>query len=525
MIPLRRVIARAAAPIGVIGAVGGFIGDIIQPLGNFAPYVALLSLLGAIASFIFLLIERRRKGHDVWDSISAGLFVMFAGATVIFATWSVVFAAGPERGYLATNIEPIGQVQTQLLGLQTDVTEIKTTVQASETQIIVSATAQAQGFADLQKAFAQLQAGQGTLVANPSTPQDCYSNARLYELRGDTANALKAYECYFGFNLEFVDPYYEYTALLNATQGIAQTRKTIDDMQRARPESATLELIATRLLDAPADRIQRLTALAARSPQYGPVFDELGQEYDRAIAGNVTSDLLKRQAGAYNTLLKLEENQLFSRYYIDKAQADAHLQNAAKMRDAFANADKIFSNVDVQIYAYANGVQFIVILPEVSSAKQLLFSVDDPDPKTDAGKIVAGAQTFVNTSIGPLPLKAGEHTFYMKYVDANDVASQVFSKAFRVDPIAVNFLQQPPDFSTNTIPGLFSIAIVGAQGFEPYTFKYSIDAPTLDQSLTGVAIESINVQDLAKGDHALYIQATDADGKQTDVVEYKFTVR
>ena len=276
MIPLRRAIVRAAAPIGVIGAVGGFIGDIIQPLGNFAPYIALLSLLGAIASFIFLLIERRRKGHDVWDSISAGLFVMFAGSTVIFATWSVVFAAGPERGYLATNIEPIGQVQTQLLGLQTDVTEIKTTVQASETQIIVSATAQAQGFADLQKAFAQLQAGQGTLVANPSTPQDCYSNARLYGLRGDTANALKAYECYFGFNLEFVDPYYEYTALLNATQGIAQTRKTIDDMQRARPDSATLELIATRLLDAPADRIQRLTALAARSPQYGPVFDELG---------------------------------------------------------------------------------------------------------------------------------------------------------------------------------------------------------------------------------------------------------
>jgi len=362
-------------------------------------------------------------------------------------------------------------------------------------------------------------------VANPSTPQDCYSNARLYELRGDTANALNAYECYFRFNLEFVDPYYEYTALLNATQGIAQTRKTIDDMQRARPDSATLALIAARLLDAPADRIQRLTALAARSLQYGPVFDELGQEYDRAIAGNVTSDLLKRQAGAYSTLLKLEENQLLSRYYIDKAQADAHLQNARKMLDAFETADKVFSNVDVQIYAYANGMQFIVILPEVSSAKQLLFSVDDPDPKTDAGKIVAGAQTFVNTSIGPLPLNAGEHTFYMKYVDANDVASQVFSKPFRVDPIAVNFLQQPPDFSTNTIPGLFSIAIVGAQGFEPYTFKYSIDAPTLDQSLTGVAIESINVQDLAQGDHALYIQATDADGKQTDVVEYKFTVK
>ena len=525
MIPLRRVLARAAVPVGVIGAVGGFIGDIVQPLGNFAPYVALLSLLGAIASFIFLIIERRRKGQDVWDSISAGLFVMFAGSTVIFATWSVVFAAGPERGYLATNIEPIGQLQAQMLGIQKDVTEIKTTVEASAKQIVVSATEQAQGFAELQKAFAQLQAGQGTLVTNPATPQECYSNARLYQLRGDTANALKAYECYFRFNLEFVDPFYDYTAMLNATQGIAQTRKTIDDMKRARPDSATLELIATRLLDAPAERIQRLNALAARSPQYGPVFDELGQEYARAIAGTVTKDLLTRQAAAYNTLFKLEENQLLSRYYIDKAQADARLQNAHKMLDAFANAGKVFSNVDVQIYAYANGVQFIVILPEVGSAKQLLFSVDDPDPKTDAGKIVSGAQAFINTSIGPLPLKVGDHMFYMKYVDANNVISQVFSKAFRLDSIAVNFLQQPPDFSTNTIPGLFSIAIVGAQGFEPYTFKYSIDSTALDQSLAGIASDSINLKGLAKGDHTLFIQAAAPDGKKTDVVEYKFTVR
>ncbi len=125
-----------------------------------------------------------------------------------------------------------------------------------------------------------------------------------------------------------MDPYFEYAAMLNATQGIAQTRKTISDLQRAHPGSITLELIATRLLDDPAERIQRLTALAARSPQYGPVFDELGQEYDRAIVGNVTADLLKKQAEAYNTLLKLEESQLLSRYYIDKAQAEAHLESA-----------------------------------------------------------------------------------------------------------------------------------------------------------------------------------------------------
>ena len=525
LIAIRKAFARALAPIGVIGAVGGFIGDIIQPLGNFAPYVAALSLVGAIGSLIFLIIQRRRKGHDLWDTLAGGLFVMFAGSTVVFAAWSLIFAAGPDRGYLATNVEPIGQLQAQVLGLQVDVTQIKTVVEASATTVVLSGTAQAQGFAELQREFAQLQAGQGTLIANPHTPQECYSNARLYQLRGDTANAIKAYQCYFSFNLEFVDPFFEYTSLLNATEGIAQTRQAIDDMRHSRPGSDTLELIATRLLDSPDERIQRLTALAARSPQYAPVFDELGQEYDRAIVRNVTSDLLRKQAEAYRTLLKLEENQLFSRYYIDKALAEAHVQEATKMLDAFAKAAQVYGNIDIQIYAYGNGVQFIVVLPEVANARELLFSIDDPDPKTDSGKTGSGSETFVNTSIGPVPVPRGKHTFYMKFVDANGVTSQTFSKPFSVDAIAVNFTQQPPDFSSNTIPGLFSIAIVGAQGFEPYRFDYSLDSAALDQSLEGIATEAINVKGLTKGDHTLYIQGTDATGNKTDVVKYPFTVK
>ena len=98
MYQLRRAVSRAATPVGIIGAIGGFIGDIIQPLGNFAPYVALMSLIGAVASLIFLLIERQRKGYDIWDTVSAGLFVMFTGSTVIFAFWTLAFAIGPDRG-------------------------------------------------------------------------------------------------------------------------------------------------------------------------------------------------------------------------------------------------------------------------------------------------------------------------------------------------------------------------------------------------------------------------------------------
>ena len=119
-------------------------------------------------------------------------------------------------------------------------------------------------------------------------------------------------------------------------------------------------------------------------------------------------------------------------------------------------------------------MQFIIILPEVFNAKQLLFSVDDPQPKIDAGRTGSGAQTFVNTTIGPIPLPAGDHTFYMQYVDANGVLSKITSKKLRVEPLAINFQQQPPDFSTNTIPGVFSLGVLGTRADSSATTTVSI---------------------------------------------------
>src|SRR3990172_351510 len=276
---LRKAILRAAAPVSLIGAVGGFVGDIIAPLGNFAPWITLISLAFTVVTLFGFLALRRKQGALAWDSPVAGVMLVAGASTAV--------------------------------------------------------TAQAQGFADIQSAFAALQAGEGTLVANPATPQEWYSNARLYQLRGDTANAIKSYEGYFTFNLEFVDPFQQYVALLKATEGIARARQIIGDRLNARPDSLTLELTLAQMLDTPQERLERLTALAARAPHYGPVFYALGDEYPRAIGATATQDLLQKQSDAFNTMLKLEEQQLFTRYYIDKAAAEARLENARKLLGAY----------------------------------------------------------------------------------------------------------------------------------------------------------------------------------------------
>jgi hypothetical protein len=515
---------RAAAPVSIIGTVGGFLADVIAPLGNFAPWIMLLSLIITLVALFSFLGVHRRQGAMAWESPVAGILVIAGASTIIFGGWSAVFAAGPERGYLAENVEPIGDLQAQLLNLQEDVTEIKETTGETATQVVVVATAQAQGFADIQSAFAALQMGEGTIVENPSTPQEWYSNARLYQLRGDTANAITSYEGYFQFNLEFVDPLQEYTALLKATEGIARTRQMIGDMLNAAPDNLSLELTLATLLDTPEERTDRLTLLAQRAPQYGPVFAALADEYTRAIGSTPTQDLLNKQSEALNTLLTLEEQQLFTRYYIDKLLAEETLEGARRSLAAFSGAQTAMSSVDIDIAHYNNGTQFVFIFAEASTAQEIRFSIDDPNPTTPTGMSAAG---FPNILITPILLPVGEHTIYMQYVDANGAESEIYSEQFRVDPISVLFQQLPPDFSTNTIPATFTVGILGAklEDATAYTYRYSIDDNSLSESVDGFAIQAIQVTGLTPGEHTLYIQATAADGTQTDLVQFPFTVK
>ncbi len=569
---ITRAFTQAARPIAVIGAVGGFIGDIIQPLGDFALWIAGLSFVGAVVALIWLIILRRRAGQEIWDTLAGGIFVLCVGSFIVFAVWSFIFSIGPERGYLATNIEPIGQLQAQVLGLQQDVTEIKETTTQTATRVAeqgttqsaqataqaesnqvqaaqattqaqsgqvqsaqatvqaqgvdvqaAAATAQAKGFADLQAQFATLQ--EGSIVSSPTTPQEWYSNARLHQLRGDTANAIEAYEGYFQFGLDYVDPYLEYSDLLKATEGIVRAREQIDSYYNANTTSPTLDMVSARLLDSGDERIARFVAIASRAPQFGPVYYELGMEYDRELGAASTADLIKKQGDAYSTLLNLEKDvQGYTRYYIDKSLSEKNLAAAQQRYDAFAQARNVTGKMDAVVYQYNDGMQFIVILTE-EGIKKLLFDIDNPTPTRDAGTTNIGGTTRPNVNIGKIPLPVGEHTLYLQYIDANDVASPVFEKPFTVREVFATFQQQPVDFASNTYPGTFSIGVTGVPLETFFTYKWSIDSDALDNEQLGAAMGGIQVTGLAKGEHILYLQAIAQDGSKTyDVEEIPFTV-
>jgi hypothetical protein len=525
---LRQAVVRAGVLTAMVGSVFGFIGDVLQPLLDLAPIVLGLSLVGTLVALSWIVRIRRQQGRVEWDSPAGGLFIFCLASTGVFAVLSVVFAAGPERGYLASSNEGIAQFQSALLNLQQDVSVVKQTTQVTQQDVVVVATAQARGFDDLQRSFASLQAGQGSIIDRPQTPTEWYSNARLYQLRGDTTNALAAYEGYFKFKLDYLDPYAEYVALLTSTAGIARARDAIEMLRVAQPDSLPLELIAIRLIDAAPDRLARLIELTTRAPQFAPAFKDLGDAYARSISSSPTADRLQKLASAYGTLFQLEKSQAFSRYFIDKAAADQQLKEARTTQESLAAAAQVFSHVEFNLYPYYNGVQIAVVLPEVGNARQLLIGFDAAEPLTDTGRIGTGAQTFVNTSIGPVALPVGDHTVYARYIDANGVASPVYSQTFRVDPIAITVQQPPADFTTGKRSALFTAGVLNGGLTDVWTFKYSVDSGALDQSASGSVMTAITIDDLTPGAHSLHIQATrDQTGGKlttTPVVEYPFTI-
>lgn len=546
---MKQAVNRTAGPLGIIGAVGGFVSDVMAPLGNFAPWVAALSFVVFVGTIVAFFRMRQQPGVQIGETVMPALMVLAAGSTILFALWGVMLANGPEEGYLADNVDGIAQLQASILGLEEDIAEIQETVddtavqvdaiatsqsQSQETgeeiqetvgdtavQVDAIATAQAQGFADIQDAFASLIANQ-TLVDDPQTPQEWYSNARIYQLRGDTANAITAYEGYFEFGLDYVDPYYEYINLLKATEGVARTRQIINDQLNANTASQTLDLMAALLLDSKEELVERLELLANRAPAFGPVFYELGQAYTSQLRENFTQNLLDKQNDAVTTLVELEESQQFSAFYIDKSLAQENLTDIQEAYASFQNASA-FDLFFIPFYSY-EGLTITVVLPE-ANVQELRFSLNEPNPVNSTGSSNFGGNNVPNSTIGPIPLEKGMHTLYIQYTDATGVDSEIFTYDYTVEDIVVNFNQQPFDFSANGIPVIFTLAAIDADPNELLTYNFSVNSDALDQSVQGVGQAGvINIVPVEPGDHVLYLQAVDGNGGKTAVVEFPFTV-
>lgn len=494
---------HAAKPYGVTTAVTGFISDFIKPGFNTPPYLFVVTALGFIVTLIFFRKSARRDGLETaFNSKLGGWLTFFALSTVTWAAITVLFKATPERGVTATLVPGIAELQAKILKIGEDVTEIKGTVGRIEEKID-----------QLSKL--------GTVIPNPKTPEEYFVNARFYEVKGNTGEALKAYEKFLELQPNYADVHLSYQTLMNTTQGPEVTRQVYASLQSKYPDNPMVALMTIRLLPDRNERIEKLKLLASQYPQLGPLQFELAQEYLRPGPGNVTIEEMKNAKAAFEQFKKVDEAGGVKRYYLDKEA----LASVYKKRDEYEKMTSAFygsmmeQSVIMQVEILPDIVS-VSITPKELKVQRIFYSIDDPNPTIDTG-----LSTYLKDPMtgAPMPnqqvtgkVAQGKHVLYAKYLNAQGRESPVFSYPFEVKPIQAHAMPSPGMLGSNTQN--FSIVFQSIDG-KDYEYFYSVDQPSTDQRTRGPELE---LQGLGAGDHTLFYYGV-SGGQKTETYQVKLS--
>jgi len=492
-----------AAPWGWTNSVIGVLGDIFKPAFDCAP----LLFGGFTAMFIasFILFRKKSKAEGLekaFNSTLGGMVTFFALSSVVWFLLTFVFAVTPKDGIAASVVPGIEQFQKDILKIGKDVTDIKGSVGRIEEKID------------------QLSKG-GTVISNPKTPEEFYVNARFYEVKGNTGEALKSYEKFLDLAPNYVDAHLAYQTLLNNTQGIEATRQIYAGLQAKHPDSPVINLMTFHLLADRGEKIGKLTGLVAQNPQFGPAAFELAEEYIKPGPGNITIDDMKNAKEAFEKFKAADEKGGVKPYYIDKKALDA----VYAQRDEYDKRVKSFYGnmmskpMDLRVEVLPQLV-CITISPSEIHIQKILYSIDDPNPTIDTGP---SPYLKDPTTGGPTPsmqvtgkVAEGKHVLYAKYVDANGKESAVVSKPFEVTPILAHSLPKPGDLGSTALN--FTINFQSIDG-KNYEYFYSLDKPDPDTKVKG---DELALQGLPAGAHELFYYGTSA-GKKTETYSLKLS--
>jgi hypothetical protein len=144
-------------------------------------------------------------------------------------------------------------------------------------------------------------ASRGGLVAAAQTPEEHYHNARVHELGGNFTAARKEYAEYLSANLEALDPWLSYSAMLKASEGRAGAAETLRHFaSKLEPRTVSYQT-ALALLEEGDARLARLEELAGTHPDFGPLPWLISQEYSEASAATRRSPTSARRSSGWRS--------------------------------------------------------------------------------------------------------------------------------------------------------------------------------------------------------------------------------
>jgi hypothetical protein len=435
-----------------VGAVGGFVSDVIQPLAPFSTYVFWLSLFATAVLIAGVLAVRSARARLLPPLILAGSFLAFSGVLLLFQT-----KESEAKGVLATNFPFVAGLQEQLGLIRRDIAEIKETtrktseavgrveestksIAQSSKQIAGSLEAIKEGFAGLAKA--------GGIIQNAQRPEEHYHNARVYEQGGDFGNARRSYNAFFAYKLDFLDPHLRYQAFLKIQEGRAGAREIYSALyeQDKRP---LIEFASILLLEPP-QRLDALKAFLGANPEFAPGYYELSQEYSSARKGTQSLSDKQGELAALERFKALDGQGRLVRYFMDQTAAAAWLEDADRRLKALALLKQSGDQVPVTLSAMRSNTDWTVNFMFREMPREVFYRLEGEESFRSLGLM-----DYVNPGTGlktpktyfSLRPTAGKTKVEVKYLDIGNETRGPFTLEFDPDVAFFTFQKAALDGS------------------------------------------------------------------------------
>ncbi len=278
-------------------------------------------------------------------------------------------------------------------------------------------------------------ASTGGLIAAPKTPEEHYHNARVHELGGNFVSARKEYAEYLTANLETIDPWLSYAAMLKAQEGKAGALDSFRSLgDKLKPPTVSYQAALAMFEDGEA-RITKLKALADANPDFGPLPWLISQEFSEGRKGDQTLADQRAEKEWLEKFRKAQAAGKFEKFFLDKKEAQKWTDAAeARWAKLTSTPDTVRENpVTVTAQQSNSGWAAIFSLTDFK-AKELFYRLDGKGEFISTGHLpYQSPQTgmpMINTFV-PMPnLSPGEHTIDVKYTDKNGATNGPYTLKF-----------------------------------------------------------------------------------------------
>ncbi|MFL1706745.1 hypothetical protein ACHJH3_07035 [Campylobacter sp. MOP7] len=536
---LQQIFGKNKIWAGVLATVMGFFSDVCQPLAPFSKYLFFASIIVTCVLFLaYIALSSLRE-----RVLPVIVFSVFSAlATGAMYGLQKIDDQGDEKGFLAAYIPIFEDIQKKLGIISQDISKIKKDTAEIKTSVKT-----------VDEKIDRLIEGigkPGGIVSEPKTAQDFYHNARIYELKGDYANARKAYIKYFSFDDPKLDPHIRFQKFLKIQEGKAGAKELYNEMFGS--SANEIDQYAKILLEDTKEKSERLLNFVKSNPDFAPAYYELARQYSKAVLGEQSLADKKLEKEYINKFLELNDKGKLAKYFLDKEELDSQIKYAKERKAELDKIDESVFKNPISVDRIHTNSSWQLNLNIADKPAEIFYRIDglgdfistgyiDTATYQDSGRKIP--QKLVSISNEADSVK---EFIEFKYIDQNGKESEIFKYEWfnktadgeTLDPKAQNdirVLKQTQAYwftkESRRAPWIegdtnyylyFSHLLSYADGIEK--IEYGIDSDNVNTVLEK-PYSTDSDKNLLKVNHKfnkVVVRVYFKDGTDSGVVEYKF---